>query len=147
MVIRDDDLHSSCLKLGNGVDIRDAAVDRDKKVRILLQYVLDDVLGKAVAVLLTVRNDIGHVAAVASEIPYKYRSRGNAVAVVIAVDEDLSLGGHRFADDVDGLSHVVIKVIFGSLSVLCNLRSYQCLRFLAAAEYGDTQSKGEHRTY
>ena len=58
MVVGNDDLDALLSKFPYGIDIRDSAVDRDKKLGLLLEDLINDVVGPAVSVLFTVGNDI-----------------------------------------------------------------------------------------
>ena len=109
MVIGHDDLDPALFKLCYRIEIGYAAVDGNYKVRLFFYDLVHDLLGKAVTVLGPVRNDIADISVVASEIPYKYRSGCNAVAVVISVHKDPAVHIDSLANDIDCFAHVIIK--------------------------------------
>ena len=109
VVVSNDDLNAAALKLLHRINIRNAAVYGNNEIRLLLNDLVHDLLGQAIAVFRPVRHDVINIYRVAPEITHKDRCRSNAVAVVIAVNKDLSMAVDRLINNVDSLAHVIIK--------------------------------------
>ena len=56
-----------------------------------------------------VRYDVLHIDLMASEIPYEDRCSRNAVAVIIAINEHLTVSVYGLVDNINGLTHIIVK--------------------------------------
>ena len=107
VVVRHDDVHALGDQLLDGLGVRDAAVHGDQKVRFFTSDALQKAVGDAVALAKAVRDHVVHVRADLPEEDHEDRSRGHAVRVVVAADQDLLVISHRPGDALDGRLHVV----------------------------------------
>jgi len=106
MVIGDEHLHAVGPGGAHARDARDAVVDGDNQVGILLRRERDDLRRKPVTVLEAVRYQIAHVfRAHLRERAHHYRTTGGAVGIEIGDDQDAAPLPQGLVEQCHGAIH------------------------------------------
>jgi hypothetical protein len=109
MMIAHDHRNSGGLETSEPGSVRRAAIHRNEQPRFLLERPVDGAIGHAVTVLATVRHEAVHSLEDAVEVVIQQRGAGDAVDVVVAMNQKRGTRARRGIDHGDRFAHVLEK--------------------------------------
>ena len=107
-MVGDDDINPALCGIGNGFTAVDPAVHSDQNTAVSaggLQSLCERIGGKTVAVVETVRQKICHNRAVAFQNPGEQSGGGDAIGIIISMNQDMFTVDDRLPKAFNGCFH------------------------------------------